>query len=129
MKTKIKAIVKGYLLSSLGCLGFGLVYECFSHQVYSPFMLCAFLIPLLGGEGVFALPGLARWERWPGPFSRALWHSGLAALTVGSLFRGVLDIYGTTSRLSAVYWAVGAALLASARGTYAAGRAKRALRR
>ena len=42
--------------------------------------------------------------------SRCLYDSGLAALTAGSVFRGVLEIYGTTSRLSAVYWICGTAL-------------------
>ena len=43
---------------------------------------------------------------------REFWKAGvrLAALTAGSLFRGVLEIYGTTNRLGAVYWICGAAL-------------------
>ncbi len=67
-------------------------------------MLLAFLFPLLGGALPCAL--LMRTPRCaqPGVLSRCLYDSGLAALTVGSIFRGVLEIYGTTSRLSAVYW-------------------------
>ena len=40
-----------------------------------------------------------------------LWHFGISALTVGSLFSGALEIYGTTSRLTAVYWLAGGVCL------------------
>lgn len=46
----------------------------------------------------------------PGELPVLLWHMGLAALTVGSLFGGVLEIYGTTSRLLSVYPLVGGIL-------------------
>ena len=35
----------------------------------------------------------------------------VSALTVGSLFSGALEIYGTASRLTAVYWLAGGACL------------------
>ena len=89
---------------------FALVYECFSHQVYSGFMLLAFLFPLLGGALPYALLARASRRAQPGVLSRCLYDSGLAALTAGSVFRGVLEIYGTTSRLEAVYWICGTAL-------------------
>ena len=38
------------------------------------------------------------------------------SLTVGSLFRGILDIYGTTSRWMTVYAAAGIALILTAAG-------------
>ncbi len=46
----------------------------------------------------------------PGELPVLLWHMGLAALTVGSLFGGALEIYGTTSRLLFVYPLVGGIL-------------------
>ena len=111
--------VKRGLIASSALLLFAAVYECFSHGVVSAFMVGAFLIPLLGG----ALPGLLL-ERLParqrpGGGSRWLWGAGLTVLTAGSLFRGVLEIYGTTSRLGAVYWAVGFALCLAAVLSYA----------
>ena len=123
MRQEKRTVIRNYLFATLGCLAFGLIYERFSHQVYSPFMLGAFLVPLLGGAGLFA--ALSR-EAWPGTACRAIYHSALAALTVGSVFRGVLDIYGTTSRLGAVYWAAGALLLVSALGMYIMERAEKA---
>lgn len=38
-----------YTLASISTMVIGTVYECFSHQVYSPFMYLLFLIPLLLG--------------------------------------------------------------------------------
>lgn len=107
-----------YLLLSLLCLLFGAVYERFSHGVYSVFMLYAFSIPLTGGTLLcFLLDRYGR-ERMPGRLTRNLYNSGLAALTVGCVFRGVLEIYGTTNRLTAVYWIAGFGFIAAAAAGY-----------
>lgn len=100
-----------YAAAVIGTLLFAAVYECFSHQVYSRFMLLAFLFPLIGGILPYTiLLKTSLWRRI-GIFGRSLYNSGIAAWTVGSLFQGILEIYGTTSRLSAVYWIAGAVLL------------------
>lgn len=99
-----------YLAASLFCAFFGAVYELFSHEVYSYFMIYAFAIPLVLGalpNLVIALKGL----RAPGKLAANAWNSGVAALTVGSIFKGALDIYGTTSQLALVYPVVAAILL------------------
>ena len=89
---------------------FGAVYEYFGHGVYSPFMIYAFALPLtLGALPWCALSLKARRAMCPG--AARLWDSGVLTLAVGSVFRGVLDIFGTTNRLIAVYPAAGAALL------------------
>lgn len=126
MRQKRKTIVNTYLLTALGCLAFGLIYERFSHQVYSPFMLGAFAVPLAGGAGLFAALGP---KAWPGTLCRTMYHSALAALTAGCFFRGVLDIYGTTNRLGAMYWATGALFAVAALGLYVMERTEQAGRR
>lgn len=95
-----------YLFISLFCVLFGAVYEVFSHEVYSYFMLYAFVFPLVGG--VLPFFGMA-FNRMPVPnrATRNLYHSGIAALTTGFLFEGALEIYGTTNRLVSVYWILG----------------------
>ena len=102
---------KHYAVAVIGTLLFAAVYEAFSHQVYSNYMLFAFLFPLLGGllpcAALSALPPRCH----PDALSRCLHGAGIAALTAGSLFRGVLEIYGTTSRLGIVYWLAGGVLL------------------
>jgi hypothetical protein len=105
------SVTGAYLLAALGCAIFGEVYELFSHEVWSCFMIGAFVLPLLLG----ALPFfLLRKSGKPFPGRAAdLIHAGVAALTVGSLVQGVLEIYGTTNPLTAVYWIAGAALTAA----------------
>lgn len=95
-----------YLFVSLFCILFGAVYERFSHGVYSCYMLYAFVFPLVGGAVPFLLLSFYN-KRPPGKVSCNLYHSGIAALTVGSFFQGALEIYGTTNRLVTIYWWLG----------------------
>ncbi len=95
-----------YLWIALFCALFGAVYESFSHEVYSYYMLYAFAFPLAGGAlpffslTLFALPV-------PGRLPLNLYHAGIAAWTVGCILQGVLAIYGTSNRLIFLYWIVG----------------------
>lgn len=110
---KTKSVIKTafvYLIITLFCAVIGAVYEKFSHEVYSYYMIYAFVIPLtLGAIPLFAL-GLFG-KKTPCRFSLNAWNSGVAALTVGSIFKGALDIYGTTNRLLIVYPIVAGVLL------------------
>ena len=130
-----------FLAAGITCAAFGLIYEIFSHEVYSFYMIYAFLILLVPGTllNLVIVWRAVRKERYlrikeaaareaaresaelhyaisngtetqvstgvffPGRFTRHAWNSGLAALTVGSIFKGVLDIYGTTNKLIVVY--------------------------
>lgn len=90
---------------------FGAVYEIYSHEVYSYYMIYAFAIPLVGG----ALPAfiIAYFGKGiPNRTVRNLYNSGIATLSVGSVFTGVLEIYGTTNRLTVVYPIAGIVLIA-----------------
>lgn len=109
-----------YLFVSMFCILFGAVYEYFSHEVYSYFMLYAFVFPLVGGAMLFFGMAFCRIPT-PNRTSRNLYHSGIATLTIGSFFEGVLEIYGTTNRLVSVYWLLGALLLLSSLILYFAG--------
>ena len=112
MRKELARIRDRWLLVTAGTVFFSAVYECFSHQVYSRAMILAFLYPLLGGLLPATLLLLMKTELQPGEWTCSLWGAGIASLTLGSLFRGVLEIYGTTSRLSGVYSALGWTLLA-----------------
>ena len=105
------AVIRAYLLSALLCALFGAVYELFSHEVYSCFMICAFLLPLLLGAIPFVLLRM-RGKPFPGRAADLI-HAGVAALTVGSVLQGVLEIYGTSNPLTAVYWAAGGVLVSA----------------
>ena len=89
---------------------FGAVYERFSHEVYSYYMIYAFALPLFLGVLPWSVLAL-RGRREPVRLAAQLWDSGVLTLAVGSVFEGVLEIYGTTNRLVICYLAAGAALL------------------
>ncbi len=107
-----------HTLASILTAVFGAVYEYFSHGVYSYFMIYAFLIPLILGAfpslcfAFFKHKSISSW-------TMRLYNCGIAALTVGSVFEGVLQIYGTTNRLIVFYPIVGAGLLAASLLIYA----------
>jgi len=109
-KRSMENVAFVYFLIALFCALFGAVYEVFSHGVYSFYMLYAFAFPLVGGTLPFWVLARSSWGR-PGVWSSRLYHSGIATLTVGSVIRGILDIYGTTNRLSVVYLVAGVLLV------------------
>ena len=88
MKNTVK-----YLVLSVFVFVFSQIYEYFSHGVYSNYMLYAFLIPFLG----LCVPSflLHSLKKSLPANSRFLWKAGIATLTVGSIYKGILEIYGT----------------------------------
>ena len=108
---------------------FAKIYGIFSHGVSSAFMSYAFLLPL----SLIFLPKLLNLctgnRLWNGSLETEeeegekklflsslasfLWKSGVAVLTVGSLYKGVLDIYGTSGSFEWVYLVVGIVTLAA----------------
>ncbi len=133
------------LTAAIFCALFGAVYEVFSHGVFSFYMIYAFAIPLCLGTFPLMIILLCAgrktekleiidlkeaetlyeedryWENsclylFPGRTALNAWFSGIAALTVGCLFQGVLEIYGTTNRWTAVYVPAAALLFITAAG-------------
>lgn len=98
---------------------FGAVYEQFSHGVYSSGMIYAFTLPLIAG--LLPVLGMIRQQRSVPEGALLLWHCGLAAFTLWMTFCGVLEIYGTTNRLTVVYPVVGLLLCLTAAGRTFAG--------
>ena len=91
---------------------FGAVYELFSHEVYSYYMIYAFMIPAVLGVmpylGVYLLG-----SHLPSGVFTQLYAAGVMTLTVGSIMHGVLDIYGTTSSKLVLYLYAGTVLCAA----------------
>ena len=96
-----------WLLAAAFVAVFSRVYQVFSHDVWSASMVFAFMYPLLGGALPLTVCALCSVRVIPGRLCRWLLSAGLAALTVGSVLSGVLEIYGTANRLLAVYRFVG----------------------
>ena len=92
---------------------FGMIYERFSHGVYSNYMIYAFFIPFvlsLMPAVIHCLTGRVRIS----DTAKTLWDCGVAFLTVGCIFRGVLDIYGTSNAKLVLYPIIGAGLILAA---------------
>lgn len=105
-RKEIEKLVLTYLLVTIFCASFGAVYEWFSHGVFSYYMLYAFMVPLLGGIVPFYCV-LYFQSKIPGHIARRFHHFGISTLTVGCIFCGVLEIYGTTNHLVILYFIVG----------------------
>ena len=97
----IKRWAKGYSAAAALCLVMAAVYELFSHGVYSVYMLGAWILPALCA--VFLMKAAKSFDPLPGNVLLQLLACGAATLTAGSLMKGVLDIYGTTNRLTVLY--------------------------
>ncbi len=69
-------------------------------------MLGAFLVPLL--LGALPLFLMRKAALLPGDLLLQLHACSVASFAFGSVFKGILDIYGTTNRLAAFYPAAGA---------------------
>ena len=102
----------GHIFAAAFLALFGAIYEHFSHEVYSYFMIYAFAIPLLLGAVPYGI--LAGKNVTVSDTTCNLWNCAIATFSVGCLFKGALDIYGTTNRLIMVYPVVGTVLVVAA---------------
>lgn len=98
----IKKIRRNFLIYSIFLLVFGIIYEIFSHSVYSVYMMFAFLIPLIFGYFASFLI-----KEGTNSLCNTIYNMGIITLSVGSIFNGVLQIYGSTNSLIYVYLYVG----------------------
>lgn len=88
-----------YFLISIFLMVFGLVYEQFSHEVYSNYMIYAFVIPQVIGMLPSMLYSFSIIKKLPNRTSVNLHNAAIATITVYSIMRGILEIYGTTNSL------------------------------
>lgn len=98
-----------YLGISIFLFIFGQIYEYFSHGVYSSYMMFAFLIPFIG----LFIPSLLNnliLKRKITDNVTLPWKCGIATLTVGTIYKGVLEIYGTSGTFEQVYLIIGSLL-------------------
>lgn len=107
-----------HLAAGIFLMLFGAIYEYFSYGVYSYYMIYAGMIPIALGVLPYYLIGMYG-RKIPRKTAVGAWNSGIAALAVGSVFKGVLEIYGTTNGMIWVYPAAGFILLAVGAGIYA----------
>jgi len=97
-------------------LVFALIYEHFSHGVVSGYMLGAWLIiPYLYIERLYR-QHLAECDEQRCAAASGLWQLGIFTLSQGFVMKGIIEIYGTTNRWTAVYVPAAALLFITAAG-------------
>ena len=101
--------IKRYIVFTLLLLIFGIFYEHFSFGVYSIYMICAFVIPLV----LNLIPSIIIYRKSIkiDDMTKTFYNNGVITLSIGSIFKGVLDIYGTTNYLLNIYLLVGIFLI------------------
>ena len=103
-KKRFKKTVISYTLITIFFFAFSRIYEAFSFGETSVHMHYLFAAPLVGGIllAIFlkVLPYFSR-------ISLNLWNSAVAIITVGTLFRGIVNLSGRSTTLDAPYWYVG----------------------
>lgn len=104
-----RSISHKYLGFTIFCMIFSTIYELFSHQVYSNFMIFSFLIPLFMGFMVTMI--LNRKKIIIDPLSFSMYHASIITFTFASIMKGILDIYGTTNNLLYIYIVIGILML------------------
>lgn len=90
--------ILGHMIFAIFIAVFGAIYEKFSHEVYSYYMIYAFMIPLCMGSFAYLLAS-KRAKKEPRNITISAWNAVVVTLTIGSIFQGILEIYGTTNRL------------------------------
>lgn len=76
---------------------FGIVYESFSNNVYSPYMYLAWMFPCFIGIPVYLVLRFLPIKTVPGTIPACIFNLGVTAITTRSIFYGVLEIYGKTN--------------------------------
>lgn len=105
----IKRTIIKYIFFTIFILVFGQIYEHFSFGVISNYMIYAFLIPLILGLLINIIIYFTKIV--PNKMGSCLYNNGIITLTVGSILRGVLDIYGTTNMYLKIYLYAGVLLI------------------
>ena len=111
IKQRLKKTILWYTLISAFFFVGSRIYEHFSFGETSAFMHYLFLIPLIGGALLVLLQLMVK------GFSRLslnLWNSGVATLTVGALYRGIVNLSGRSTTMDQPYFYLGVAFLALA---------------
>ena len=99
-----------YSAVSAFCIFFNKVYALYGHGVTSASMSLMFLYPLIGGAAVFMFLWLFKPDATGIPKYRLLYNlynSGIAALVIGSMLKGIFEIAGTSSQYTVFYFILG----------------------
>lgn len=96
----------------LFCAVFTVIYELFSHGAYSPHMRGMLLFPLVGCGLIGLVCYLTPLWRYVGRWTFNFWNAAMGTLTLGFLFRGIVNISGRFTKVDRVYTVLGCGLIA-----------------
>ena len=105
-----KKQIKKYITLTLFFIVFSNIYELFSHEVFSGYMVYSFAFPLIGLI-IYTAIYLTNTSKHISILSSQLFNSFILTSALGSVMKGVLDIYGTTNSLINYYQILGLILL------------------
>jgi hypothetical protein len=105
-----------YLMLSVAAASFDKIYDIFGHGVDSAAMTWMFLYPLLGGALFYFailmfIPHITKFTGFRAAVN--IHNSGIAALTLASLLKGIFEIAGTNSIYLVYYYIIGAVFIAA----------------
>ncbi len=98
-----------YLITTVACLIFSIIYAQFSRGVSSYYMTFLFAFPLIFGVVVGMCVMLIKKTKREYFFATHFYHTGVVALTLSSLLRGIFDIAGTASQYQTILMIFGIA--------------------
>lgn len=99
-----------YTVMTIFFAAVGLIYDRFSLSGKSEFMTYAFLFPLLLGVLPYHIVGLMKTSLFFRHMKQDFWLAGVLTLSMGAIFRGIVEIAGVSSNLGKIYWVAGGAL-------------------
>jgi len=95
-KAEAQKKATGYTVATAIFIFVGFVYELFGHGIYSNYMIYAFVFPFFG-MAFWRLESKKKKDIWLTEFFAASFTCCIASFTACFIFKGVIDIYGTTS--------------------------------
>jgi hypothetical protein len=115
-KKQLGKTIWAYLILSVAAVVIDKVYDAFGHGVDSAAMTWMFLYPLLGGALFYfiiktLIPHITKFADCRVFLN--LYNSGIAALTLASLLKGILEIAGTNSPYLKYYYMTGGIFIAA----------------
>ena len=110
---KIRKNKISYFFLSILAVAVNYIYGFFGHGVTSNAMTWMFLYPLIGGYLVYFILGKIPLQIKSVSHFRVFsnaYNAGIASLTTGSLLTGILEIAGTSSSYTIVFYVIGGIL-------------------
>ncbi len=111
-----------YIIVTVVCAVVAFIYSQFSHGISSPHMTFLFVYPLILGVSTGFLEMLFSRHKPQGFLESHFYHTGVVALVLSSVLRGVFEIAGTSSIYENILFIIGVVLIMGSIICYATNR-------